>query len=170
MLAEQRRRWTKIFFFGAGLCTLAILLTSLPLQRMNAEENKAGDPWTASELVAPAELARELANPKKTNPVTIVYIGYRTLYQGGHIPGALFHGPASTPAGIADLRKWAEPVSSSENMVIYCGCCPFAHCPNIRPAFAALRNMGFTNVRLLALPKDFSTDWAGKGYAVTKGS
>jgi len=52
--------------------------------------------------------------------------------------------------------------------VIYCGCCPLERCPNIRPAFVALRQMGFTNVRVLLLPNSFEADWAGKGLPYEK--
>jgi hypothetical protein len=42
-------------------------------------------------------------------------------------------------------------------------------CPNIRPAFAMLRDMGFAKIRVLILPNDFSKDWADKGLPYDKG-
>jgi hypothetical protein len=55
------------------------------------------------------------------------------------------------------------------NIVIYCGCCPFAKCPNVRPAIASLKEMKFTNYHLLNLQDNIKTDWIAKGYPqVTK--
>jgi hypothetical protein len=69
---------------------------------------------------------------------------------------------------VADLKTWAQPLPRSTNLVVYCGCCPMPKCPNIRPAFVALREMGFTHMRVLILPNDFNTDWTEKGYPVEK--
>jgi len=106
---------------------------------------------------------------KRGTPPTIVYVGLRTLFAGGHIAGASFHGTASEKQGLTEMKKWAEGLPRSTNLVIYCGCCPFEKCPNIRPAFTALRDMGFNNLRVLVLPTNFATDWAGKGYPMEKG-
>jgi thiosulfate/3-mercaptopyruvate sulfurtransferase len=126
-------------------------------------------PWTSAQSVDAPALAKELADSKPANPPKIVCVGFHTLYNGAHIAGASFHGPASTPQGLDDLKNWAKPLPRSVNVVIYCGCCPLAHCPNVRPAFAALRDMGFTHLRVLILPHDFATDWVGSGYLVAKG-
>jgi thiosulfate/3-mercaptopyruvate sulfurtransferase len=49
-------------------------------------------------------------------------------------------------------------------VVIYCGCCPFSRCPNVRPAFELLKEMKFTMPRLLNLPHSLNDDWVSKGY------
>ncbi|MGA3293233.1 MAG: rhodanese-like domain-containing protein [Candidatus Acidiferrales bacterium] len=125
-------------------------------------------PWTAAQTVQPAELAKELGDTKGAEKPTVVCVAPHVLYLGGHIPGALYHGPGSTPQGIDDLKKWAQPVSRSANIVIYCGCCPLDHCPNLRPAFVALRDMGFTHLRALLIPTNFYTDWVKPGYPYEK--
>lgn len=135
---------------------------------MLGDQKKPADPWVAAQIVQPAGFAQELGENNGTPP-TIVYVGFRTLFAGGHIPGATFHGTASTEQGLADLKKWAVGLSRTSNLVIYCGCCPFEKCPNIRPAFTALSNMGFKKLRVLALPTSFATDWVEKGYPVQKG-
>lgn len=119
----------------------------------------------ASQTIQPDELNKELAG--KSKPI-VVCVAPRFLYDGAHIPAALFHGPASRPEGLADLRQWAQGVPRDANIVLYCGCCPLTRCPNVRPALAALREMNFTHVRVLWLPKDFHTDWIEKGYPVEK--
>jgi thiosulfate/3-mercaptopyruvate sulfurtransferase len=129
---------------------------------------RAAEPWTDAQTVQPVELVKELASKGKNRPV-VVCAGFSTLYEGAHVPGAVFHGPASQPEGLADLKKWAEGIPRSANVVVYCGCCPFAKCPNIRPAFEALRAMGFEHLRVLMLPDNFYKDWYSKGYPVEKG-
>lgn len=126
------------------------------------------DPWTASQTVDPAGLAAEISSAKAAKP-TIVYVGFRALYQGAHIPGASFHGAAGKPEGLADLKAFAQRLPRDTNLVIYCGCCPLEKCPNIRAAFTALNDMGFTHLRVLLLSTDFNTDWISRGYPVEKG-
>jgi thiosulfate/3-mercaptopyruvate sulfurtransferase len=48
-------------------------------------------------------------------------------------------------------------------IVFYCGCCPFNHCPNVRPAFKVLKQMGFTNFKLLNLPENLKVNWINIG-------
>src|SRR5258708_33633306 len=69
-----------------------------------------------------------------------------------------------------ELTTWAAGLPRSTNLVIYCGCCPLERCPNIRPAFQALQGLGFKNLRVLLLPQDFATDWAGKGLPYDTGN
>ena len=114
-------------------------------------------------------MVRELAAAKSAGSPVVVCAGFRTLFEGAHIPGATFHGSASPAQGLADLKKWAGTLPREANLVVYCGCCPLSRCPNIRPAFAALRDMGFTHLRVLLLPTDFATDWVAKGYPIQKG-
>ncbi|PYT50978.1 MAG: hypothetical protein DMG44_04395 [Acidobacteria bacterium] len=135
---------------------------------IRGDEKRSSDPWSSSQALQAADLAGELAQ-KNGTPPTIVYVGFRTLFAGGHIPGASFHGSASTEQGLGEIKKWADSLPRSTNLVIYCGCCPFEKCPNIRPAFTALRDMGFNNLRVLVLPTNFATDWVGKGYPMEKG-
>ena len=127
------------------------------------------DPWPASQTIQPAELLKELGQSKAANRPVVVCVGFRPLYMGAHVPGAVFHGAAQSESGLADLKRWAQGVPHSATVVVYCGCCPLEHCPNIRPAYIALRDMGFTNLRVLVLPHDFATDWVEKGYPVEKG-
>jgi len=152
----------------ALLVSTAIALLDVPMRVVNADEAKASDPWTAAQIVQPADLARELTD-KVVMPPTILYVGFRSLFAGGHVPGASYHGTASTEEGLAELKKWADSLPRSTNLVIYCGCCPLEKCPNIRPAFTALSDMGFKKLRVLILPTSFAADWAGKGYPIVKG-
>ena len=116
-----------------------------------------------------AQLAKELQQEKDPSPL-VIYVGVRTLYSGAHIPGAVFYGPGSTEQGITDLKKYAATLPKNSNVVLYCGCCPLEKCPNLRPAFTAIGDLGFARLRVLILPTSFSTDWVEKGYPIQKGS
>ena len=42
------------------------------------------------------------------------------------------------------------------------------HCPNVRPAFEALNDLGYNNVKVLDIPKDFEHNWKDKGFPTSK--
>lgn len=147
----------------------ALALASLPLPAIHGQEKKAADPWPGSETMQPAVLSKMLTDKYVSVP-TVVFVGFRSLYAGGHVPDASFHGTASTEQGLAELKEWAASLPRSQELVIYCGCCPMDKCPNIRPAYTALSGMGFKKLRVLVLPTSFAVDWAGKGYPMQKGS
>jgi thiosulfate/3-mercaptopyruvate sulfurtransferase len=132
-------------------------------------QSTGAEPWTSPQVQQPADLAKELADPKSKKQV-IVCVGFGFLYRSAHLPGALFHGPASKPGGLEDLKKWAKDIPRAQPIVIYCGCCPWNRCPNIRPAFKALHEMGFTRLKVLFLETDLATNWVQKGLPVEKGT
>jgi len=155
--------------FSLALAVVGVLSASFfSVGRIRGDEKKSSDPWSSSETLQPADLAGKLAE-KNGTPPTIVYVGFRTLFAGGHIPGASFHGTAASEKGLGEMKKWADGLPRSTNLIIYCGCCPFEKCPNVRPAFAALRGMGFKKLRVLVLPTNLATDWVGKGYRMQTG-
>jgi hypothetical protein len=142
-------------------------LTAIFLFAFAACAQHSPDPWTDSQTVQAAELNKELSNPK-TAP-TVLFVGYQRLFTAGHIKGAQFHGSGGSADGLAQIKAWAAPLPRSINLVIYCGCCPMEHCPNVRPAFTVLRDMGFTKLRILVLPTSFEVDWANKGLPYDRG-
>jgi rhodanese-related sulfurtransferase len=118
----------------------------------------AADTLTNSDLVQPADVAKDIKSP------LVIQVGFDVLYRSSHIPGSLYAGPSSKPEGIELLKKAVEGQPKNRQIVLYCGCCPWDKCPNIRPALAALRSMGFTSVKALMLPENLKTDWIDKGY------
>ncbi len=139
------------FLFGFAFATMA----------------RAEDPWTAAQVIQPADLAKKLAASK--DAPMVIQVGFSTLFKQSHIRGSKYCGPASKPEGLAQLKKCLEGVSKVRTIVIYCGCCPWKDCPNIRPAFAALAEMGFKNVKVLGIPDNFGEDWQSKGYPSASG-
>ena len=127
----------------------------------------AAEPWTEADLVQPEALAARLTQARAAKP-TILYIGPAVLYRSKHIPGAALAGPAATPEGLALLRRALERIPRTAEVVLYCGCCPWQHCPNLIPAFQLLREMSFRKGRILWLPTSFYTDWISKGYPIER--
>ncbi len=162
---------------GPSLAVLVILAAFVGMacrQESNADaasgrsQPGAHDPWSSAQTVGAAELAKEVAASAGGNRPAVVFVGFRSLYRGGHVPGSVFLGPAVSAEGMASLRRWAGSVPKSIDVVLYCGCCPLDECPNVRPAFAALRDMGFTHLRVLVLPNSYAADWLDKGYPVER--
>jgi rhodanese-related sulfurtransferase len=132
-----------------------------------SQSAKLAAEWNDARQISPAELEKRLKGPKGARPL-VLYVGFEVLYDGGHIPGAIFAGPASTAAGLAQLKEAVAKIPHDKEVVIYCGCCPWEKCPNVKPAYEALRQMGFTRVVVLLLPQDFAHDWVGQGYPMER--
>jgi hypothetical protein len=116
------------------------------------------NPWTDSQLIEPSVLAAILKDSGSNNPL-IFNIGAVE-----DIKGAKHIGAVSNAKNLEKLKNSVVALPKNTAMIIYCGCCPFAKCPNIRPAFIELKKMGFTNVKVLDLSTNLKTDWITKGY------
>jgi thiosulfate/3-mercaptopyruvate sulfurtransferase len=156
LLRLDGNRYSAIVFSLAAFFVLA-----------SAPPARGADPWTPAQILKPADLARQLAGGER-KPL-VLQVGFQILYKQSHIPGAEYCGPARDPEGIAKLRKCVEKVPRTKEVVIYCGCCPFKDCPNVRPAFAELKKLGIKNLRVLEIPHTFGEDWVKKGYPVARG-
>jgi len=126
------------------------------------------DPWTADGLMEAEHLASIVSGPDNSKPL-ILYVGPAVLYKRAHIPGAKGIGPAGEPDGLKSLQREAQALSRDRELVLYCGCCPWKVCPNVRPAFKVLQDMGFKRVKVLYLPHSLRQDWVNKGFPVQKG-
>lgn len=124
-------------------------------------QQAAEDPWAAGDVLQPAELAQAIQSGKA--PI-ILSAAFPVLYRGRHILHAINAGPTSKPEGIQALKTAVASLPKDADIVIYCGCCPMVKCPNIRPAYRTLKELGFTHVRVLNLPVNLHTDWVAKDY------
>jgi rhodanese-related sulfurtransferase len=84
------------------------------------------------------------------------------------IPHSIDIGMVKDSQNLQKFKNSISKLSRDTNIVIYCGCCPFDHCPDVRPAVALLKEMKFTNFHLLNLPDNIKTDWISKGYPQVK--
>jgi thiosulfate/3-mercaptopyruvate sulfurtransferase len=140
-----------LFFFSA--------LASVPLACAADSANM--------KTLAPEELLRVLqAQPPKP---LLLHVGSHMLYLQAHIPGSEYMGQGNTPEGLQHLRQRISGLPKKTPIVLYCGCCPWSHCPNVNPAYDVLLQMGFTNVKVLFLANNFGADWVDKGYPIAKG-
>lgn len=114
--------------------------------------------------VQPKDLAAQLQSngPKPA----LFHVGYAVIYRSRHIPGSTFAGPGSKAEGLDALKAAAAGLPRDREVVVYCGCCPWDECPNVKPAVELLKRMGFTRVKALVIPTNFASDWTDHGYPV----
>ena len=129
-------------------------------QQCKAQQPKPEN-WTADQLIEPAALAQTL---KSNENIPLIYC----VGPGVVIPHSIDIGMTEHKENIEKLKDSLKNIPRDADIVIYCGCCPFNHCPNVRPAIALLKEMKFTNYHLLNLPKNIKTDWIAKGYPQVK--
>jgi rhodanese-related sulfurtransferase len=158
-------------FFFLGCIAMTGLAVAAPAEPMpGASQVKPAAPFTipASDLINTQDLAKTLQSPKDEKPL-LIYVGFRFPYSQAHIPGSENFGPAANQAAVQQLLKRVEGLPRNRFIVIYCGCCPWSHCPNVRPAYQALHGLGFTKLKVLYIPDNLGTDWVSEGYPVEKG-
>ncbi len=113
-------------------------------------------------LIQAADLVRILGSGKQ-QPL-VLQVGSRIFFDEAHIKGSQYAGAGSQPAGLQMLESTVAKQPKDRFIVLYCGCCPWNHCPNVGPAFVRLRDLGFSRVKVLYLPNNFGDNWAAMGY------
>jgi thiosulfate/3-mercaptopyruvate sulfurtransferase len=150
------------------LFIFAILPLSITLcdaqQRPSGPNTQPGSAQSLrkEQLIAPEDLVKALQSGRP-KPL-ILNVGPRMLYAQARISGAEFIGPGSEPQAIEALKQRVKRLPKETNIVLYCGCCPWVHCPNVAPAYEQLRSLGFTKVKVLYIATNFGVDWVYKGY------
>jgi rhodanese-related sulfurtransferase len=144
----------------------ALIVAMLSSVTLGAADNAR--PLATSDLISAAQLNSQLP-AVKAGKIVLIQVGFLMMYKMGHIPGSQYAGAASKPEGLAALKKLVASLPRNQQIVIYCGCCPWNDCPNIRPAFRALKEMGFTNFKVLDIPERLGDDWTAKGFPIVKG-
>lgn len=144
---------------------LRLLLTGLLI--IGISVNSIGqirntEPWTEKQLMPPAEMAKLINDSNAHQPIVF------SIGPGAIVKGSIDIGPAKEKDNLKTLKRQLSKLPKDTTIVIYCGCCPFQHCPNIRPAFELLNKMKFTNHKLLNLPKNIKVDWIDKGFPMNK--
>ncbi|MGA2776736.1 MAG: rhodanese-like domain-containing protein [Steroidobacteraceae bacterium] len=123
----------------------------------------------ASDLIQPEDLAALLLKPGAAKPL-ILQVGFRKLYAQAHIPNAEYVGAGEDDDGLKALSDRVAKLPKDASLVIYCGCCPWSKCPNIAAAYDELHALGFKQIKVLYIAKDFGTNWVDAGYPTTLGS
>ena len=138
----------------------ALILSALAF--IGFKKHQKEEPWTQAQLLDPFDLAKTLNN-SKASELYIYSIG-----PGATIKSSIDIGPAQNKENLNKLKEQLSKLPKDANIVVYCGCCPFEHCPNIRPAFTLLNEMKFTNQKLLNLRHNIKVDWIDKSFPVNK--
>ena len=112
-------------------------------------------------VIEPKELAAQL-KAKDSKPV-LFFVGFAVMFRR-HIPGSTFIGPTSRAESLTALKAAVARLPRDGDLIIYCGCCPWDMCPNVKPAVELLKQMGFQRVKALMIPTNFARDWIDQGY------
>ena len=134
---------------------IAVLLLLLIAVAFNKKQT---EPWRPDQLMAPKDLAAIINSSTELKPL-IINVG-----PSGLIKDAVDIGPAHEKENLNKLKELLSKEKNDREIVIYCGCCPYKNCPNIRPAFSLLNSMKFTRHKLLDLPHNIKMDWINKDY------
>jgi thiosulfate/3-mercaptopyruvate sulfurtransferase len=148
-----------------------LVLPSLSLRALDAQQIAAttgNGSIPSGDLLQPAELTKLLHDPGEDRPL-LLQTGSHTLYAEAHIPGSEYVGAAGNGEGLTALENRVKSLDRHQFVVLYCGCCAWDRCPNIRPAYQQLHALGFTRLKVLYLAENFGTDWVDKGYPVARG-
>jgi hypothetical protein len=159
ILSEQKPSVKKMKYVLLS-CLMAFVLFGF--MTIRERKSHSSEPWTESQLMAPADLAAKLKNPD-TNKTLVYSVG-----PGALILGSVDMGPAHEKENLEKLKHALDKLPRNTDIVIYCGCCPFEKCPNIRPAFSLLMEMKFSSAHLLNIEHNIHTDWVAKGYPSVK--
>ena len=120
-----------------------------------AAQNKVN--WTSDDLLEPSDLSSTIKSNK--NVPVIFSIG-----PGAIIPHSRDIGMLKETENMQKFKDQLSTLAKDSSIVIYCGCCPFEHCPNVRPAIQLMKDLNFTNYKLLNLPHNIKIDWINKGF------
>jgi thiosulfate/3-mercaptopyruvate sulfurtransferase len=156
-----------VSFFPSGLLSLDAAPAPRPPQAGGAQSIPPGNVLEPNQL---ADMLSHAGAPGENSigKPAVICVGFRFLYNAAHIPGALYFGPGREGNGIVSLAKWGGNAPKNKLVVLYCGCCPWTQCPNIAPAYTALKNLAFSQVKVLRINQNFGADWVDKGFPTEK--
>lgn len=114
--------------------------------------------WKKEQLMPTKELADKITANAKDKPL-IFNVGPMENIKGAQAVGAATNATFSTK-----ILSYLTMESKTKPVVVYCGCCSYSSCPNIKPAYDILIAQGFKNTKVLELPEGIKPDWVAKGY------
>jgi len=132
-----------------------LILSWLFIYQKTSAQNPVN--WTNDQLLQPSELAATIKDNKE---ISVIF----SIGPGAVIPHSRDMGMIKEEENMKKSKGELEALPRDTGIIIYCGCCPYEHCPNVRPAIELLREMKFTHYKLLDLPHNIKIDWINKGY------
>ena len=163
--------YSRVLRLWTLLAVAFLFLPVVPMGRAQFEPPSSFSSATSipeTSLIQPEALVRALKDSDGEKPL-ILQVGSRVMFSQAHIPGSEYAGPGSQASGIQSLESTVSSLPKTKHIVLYCGCCPWNKCPNVGPAFKRLRDLGFSNVKVLYIANNFGDDWVNKGYPAVKG-
>ena len=136
----------RIFFLFFCVCVASVSLSAQPFS------------YKPNELMQPKDLA-DLLKANKAGKLHILNMGVER-----NIKNAIEIGIVSSPSKYKGLQDQLKKYKKNEAIVIYCGCCKLENCPNVSLAIEKIRELGYTNVRILNFVDGINEDWIDKGY------
>ncbi len=154
---------------AVGLATMVLFFVCAQCPAQFTPSTGPGSAYSIppAQLIQPGELVHMLQATGTGKPL-LLQVGSHLLFDEAHIPGSVYAGAGSQPAGLQLLQSTVASLSRKKYIVLYCGCCPWDRCPNLGPAFKQLRDMGFSNVKVLYIANNLGADWVAKGYPVER--
>lgn len=114
--------------------------------------------WKKEQLMPTQELADKINTNAKDKPI-VFNVGPME-----NIKTAVFVGRATSATCAEKIKSTLAMENKTKSIVIYCGCCSYASCPNLKPAYDILIAQGFKNTKVLELPEGIKPDWVAKGF------
>ncbi len=114
--------------------------------------------WTKEQLMPTKDLAEKIKTNAKDKPI---------IFNCGpmeNIKTAVFVGRATSATFSDKIKSTLSMEAKTKAIVVYCGCCSYSSCPNLKPAYDEVLKQGFKNVKVLELPEGIKPDWVAKGY------
>ena len=115
------------------------------------------EPWKKNQLIEPSDLNKIISSQNQLPH--IISVG-----PGQVISGSIGIGECRYDRNLTNFENHLSSFSKDSEIIIYCGCCPFKDCPNIRPAFSLLNSLGYKNHKLLNIRNNIKTDWIDMNY------
>ncbi|MGV3761899.1 rhodanese-like domain-containing protein [Parapedobacter sp.] len=143
-------------------CYIFLFVTLLTWVNAKSYGQEKTEPWNNKQLLETEVLASKIA-VGEANDLLILSIGPDAI-----IKGSIDIGPAGEKEHTKKLRAYLKDIPRDREVVVYCGCCPFDRCPNVRPAFIVLNEMGFKKGKLLNIRRNVKVDWLDKDYPVNE--
>ncbi|MFL5763040.1 MAG: rhodanese-like domain-containing protein [Bacteroidia bacterium] len=122
------------------------------------------DPIAREHQIQPQELNYLLINPAITVKPVIINVGTTD----DQIKGSFKAGPVNDPKGMEVFKSKVAGIAKDKDIVVYCGCCSSANCPNIHPALDYLSQNGYTKVKVLNLAVGIKENWVSLGFPMEK--
>lgn len=125
----------------------------------NKKKNKQAAPplYEANQLIDPKIVADQIV----AHDTNIIIINTGPV---DDIKGAITIGPVEQDKYLNKFIETVDTLNRDKTIYIYCGCCPLAVCPNLKPAYNVLKEKQFKTFKIINMVEGIDEDWISKGY------